>query len=197
MHTENMPIKIFLASRSPRRKELLKRLGLPFRVVKSSYREKIVSRNSPSQNAMRNAKGKALSAKVNKEYGFVVGADTFIYFRSQIIGKPKNFSDACRILEKLSGNVHYVYTGLAVYDLRTKRIRVSYAKSKVTFKKLSRSVIKNYVHKWRPLDKAGAYAVQEGGEKLIKKVEGSISNVIGLPIELFADELFRCAKDGV
>ncbi len=186
--------KIFLASRSPRRRELLKRAGYSFKIVPSSYVEKVDSRLTPSGNAMNMACGKAECARVSGKTGYVLGADTFIYFRRRIIGKPKHTKDACRILRLLSGRPHYVYTGLALRSLATGEIRTSHAKSKVIFKKLSEKVIEDYVQKNRPLDKAGAYAIQEDGRKLIKAIWGSRSNVIGLPMELLKSELKKLAK---
>ncbi len=186
--------KIFLASRSPRRRKLLKRAGYSFKIVPSSYVEKLDSQLTPSANAMNMARGKAECACASGKTGYVLGADTFIYFRGRIIGKPKNAKDACRILRLLSGKRHYVYTGLALRSLVMGEMRTSYAKSKVIFKKLSEKVIEDYVRKNRPLDKAGAYAIQEDGHKLIKAILGSRSNVIGLPMELLKSELKKFAK---
>lgn len=190
-------LKLFLASRSPRRRELLKRTGYSFKIVPSSYVEKVDSRRTPSGNAMNMARGKAECARVRAGTGCVLGADTFIYFRGRIIGKPKNMREARRILRLLSGKAHYVYTGLALRNLATGKVRTSYAKSKVVFKKLSADVIEAYVRKNRPLDKAGAYAIQEDGPKLIRAIYGSRSNVIGLPMELLRSELRKSAKAGV
>lgn len=143
---------------------------------------------------MRIARGKAERARVKVRSGYVVGADTFIYFRGKIIGKPRDLNDACQILKLLSGKAHYVYTGLAIRSLSSGRIRTSYAKSKVVFRKLSSSVIEDYVRRFRPLDKAGAYAIQQDGRKLIKALYGSRSNVVGLPVELLKSELRKCVK---
>ena len=187
-------LKLFLASRSPRRRELLKRAGYSFKIVASSYVEKVDAWRTPSGNAMNMARGKTECARVRANAGCVLGADTFIYFHGRIMGKPKNMRDACRILRLLSGKAHYVYTGLALRSLATGKVRTSYAKSKVVFKKLSGDVIEEYIQKNRPLDKAGAYAIQEDGRKLIQAIYGSRSNVIGLPMELLKSELRKCAK---
>ena len=186
---------IFLASQSPRRRELLKRTGISFRVVRSTYVERMNPKLSPSRNAVQMACGKVEHARVRSREGFVLGADTFIFLRGRIIGKPRNVKDACRILRLLSGKTHYVYTGLAIRNLATGAVQSSYAKSKVVFKKLSDSAIEKYVYEWRPLDKAGAYAIQEDGRKLIRSIRGSRSNVMGLPMELVKSELKKCLKD--
>lgn len=188
---------IFLASKSPRRRLLLKRLGLSFRIVSSTARESILKKRSPSQNAIRNAVEKVRRARVKGKSGYVLGADTFIYLHGEIIGKPKNLKDAGRILKKLSGKAHYVYTGLAIRNLQSGKTRASFARSKVRFKRLTQKEILDYVQKWRPLDKAGAYAIQEDGRKLIRSVQGSRSNVVGLPVELLMKELRQCAKESV
>lgn len=188
---------LFLASKSPRRSALLKRLGLSFRIVPSAAKERISKRKTPSQNALRNAVEKVRCASVRGKSGYVLGADTFIYFRREVIGKPKNLMDARRILTKLSGKTHYVYTGLAIRNLRTGKIHASFARSTVTFKRLTRIEISDYVQKWRPLDKAGAYAIQEDGSKIIRSVRGSKSNVVGLPVELLMKELKQCVKESV
>lgn len=188
-------MKIYLASQSPRRKELLRKAGIPFRVVKSNYKEKIYPRLSPSRTAMLNARGKARAARVPEGKGIVIGADTFIYLRGEIIGKPRNPAHARKMLKKLSGKEHAVYTGLALRDLKSGKIKTSYGKSIVAFKNLSEADIRSYVRRRKPLDKAGAYAVQEDGHKLIRSIRGSVSNVIGLPMELLIRELVRWARE--
>lgn len=186
--------KIFLASCSPRRRDILKRAGILFSVVQTSYIEKFHPKLSPAQNAIHAARGKVNHARIRSKIGYVLGADTFIYFRGHMIGKPRNLEDARRILRLLSGKTHYVYTGLALRNLATGETRTCYEKSKVVFKNFSDATIETYVRKWRPLDKAGAYAIQEDGRKLIRLVRGSRSNVIGLPMELVKSELRKCLK---
>lgn len=184
---------LYLASQSPRRRVLLRRLRLPFRIVSSSFREHIRQQESPSQNAMRNAQGKALRAGFPaRAGGIVIGADTFLYFRGRIIGKPKTLRQAFRMIEMLSGKTHRVYTGLCLLDARTGRRRLSYAVSKVTFNRMSSQAIRLMFKRVPPLDKAGGYAVQQNHRsRLIKKIEGSRTNVIGLPLELLRRELKR------
>ena len=186
---------LYLASQSPRRRELLKRFGRPFQVVRSHHRETIRQLSTPSQNAMRNAKGKALRAQLpSNARGIVIGADTFLWFRGRAIGKPKTFAQARRIVGALAGRSHWVYTGICVRDAQTGRTRVGFAKSKVTFRRLTPQAIAKYVVRVHALDKAGGYAVQEDGGELIAKIEGSRTNVIGLPMELLLKEL-RAIRD--
>ncbi|MBI4597056.1 MAG: Maf-like protein [Candidatus Omnitrophica bacterium] len=192
---------LYLASRSPRRRALLRQLGRPFRVVRSAHRETIRRNESPSANAMRNAVGKARCAKLPlRASGIVIGADTFLYFQGRVIGKPSTMRAAFRLLKKLSGNSHWVYTGLCLLDPGTGRMRAAYEKTQVTFQPMTRGAIQRLFARSSPLDKAGGYALQaclprrarrrqaDRGE-LIARIAGSRSNVIGLPLELLRREL--------
>ncbi|MBI4341334.1 MAG: septum formation protein Maf [Candidatus Omnitrophica bacterium] len=181
---------LYLASQSPRRRQLLKRLRRPFRVVPSAWREAVRAGQSPSRNAMRNARGKACKAALPpRAQGVVIGADTFLYFRGRILGKPKTQAQARRMLANLSGRSHWVYTGVCLRDVESGRCRLSYAKSHVTFRRAAHETIARYVARIKPLDKAGGYAVQEDRGVLIARIEGSRTNVIGLPLELLRREL--------
>ena len=183
---------LYLASQSPRRRMLLRRLKQPFRVVRSTHRETIRRGTPPSANAMRNAAGKARKARLPaKADGLVIGADTFLYFRGRVIGKPASMRAAYRLMRELSGRSHWVYTGLCLRDVRTGRRRESCEKTKVTFKQLSDAAIARIFRRASPLDKAGGYALQADRGELIARIEGSRSNVVGLPLELLRRELRR------
>ena len=121
--------------------------------------------------------------------GVVIGADTFLYFRGHVIGKPKTLAHACRMLKELSGKSHWVYTGLCLRDIRSGCLRTGFAKSKVAFRCPSPEAIARYVVRVHALDKAGGYAAQEDRGELIAKIEGSRTNVVGLPLELLRREL--------
>ncbi len=175
---------VYLASASTRRRALLRRLGVSFRVVASSHRERIVRDLGPSANAIRNAAGKALKARVAARSGLVLGADTFIYFRGQVFGKPRDLAQARRWLAAFAGRSHWVYTGVALRDLSSGRLRTGYCKTRVRCRRLSPAAIDRYVRATRPLDKAGGYALQDDRGRLIARIDGSRSNVIGLPLEL-------------
>ena len=183
---------LYLASQSPRRRLLLRRLRRPFRVARSDYRETIRPHEPPSVNAMRNAAGKARQAQLpSRPRGIVIGADTFLYFRGRIIGKPRTLAQARRLLRELSGRSHQVYTGICLRDPATGRARASYEKTKVVFKRLTEETITRLFRRAHPLDKAGGYALQAGRGELIARIEGSRTNVVGLPLELLRRELQR------
>jgi septum formation protein len=139
---------------------------------------------------MRNAAGKARRARLPRgAAGIILGADTFLYFRGRIIGKPRTLADARRMLRALSGRNHWVYTGICLRDAAGGREWTGYAKTKVTFKPLTEGAITRLLRRISPLDKAGAYALQADRGELIASIQGSRTNVIGLPIELVRREL--------
>jgi septum formation protein len=173
---------IYLASQSPRRKEILKEMGLAFRVVPSSYHEK-PSRKPPRRLVIDHAVGKAKKAKVKSQEGWVLGADTIVYCAGRALGKPKNLSQAYRMLRLLSGRAHAVYTGVAFLHLKTGRVWSGCEVTKVFIKKLTDAQIQNYCRKVPSLDKAGAYAIQMK-PKIAARIKGSYSNVVGLPKKL-------------
>ena len=181
---------LYLASQSPRRRALIRQLRRPFRIVRSTYRERIDPRDPPSVNAKRNAIGKVRHARLPRHAnGLVIGADTFLYFQGRIIGKPRTMTEARRLLQRLSGKSHWVYTGLCLLDAATGRWRASWERSKVTCKLLTDRTITRLFLRASPLDKAGGYAVQHERGELIARIEGSRSNVIGLPMERLRAEL--------
>jgi septum formation protein len=176
---------LYLASRSPRRRRLLAQLGRPFRVVRSTHRETIRRNQPPSVNAIRNALGKARRARLPRHaHGLILAADTFLWFRGRVIGKPRTMRQARRLLAELSGRSHWVYTGVCLQDAATGRCRTGYAKTKVTFKPLTPEVITRLFRRATPLDKAGGYALQANRDDLIARLDGSRTNVVGLPLEL-------------
>ena len=156
---------IYLASRSPRRQDLLKSAGIAYRMVKTHFRERIEPRKSPQENAVLNAARKSLHAYPVKS-GIVLGADTLIDFKGKIIGKPKNYKEAKRFLTQFSGKTHLVITGVGLSDGRTKRLKTFYVTSRVTFKKLTSKKIEAYLKTGEYRDKAGAYGYQEKGRAL-------------------------------
>ena len=175
--------KLILASGSPRRKDILNSEGIEFTVRKSGFNE--VSGKDPVFVATENAKGKAedvfnsLSVSEKKEY-MVLGADTVVFFNGKIYGKPKSPEDAKSMLKTLSGNVHTVVTGFAL--VTESGVTVDKDTTEVEFYNLSNELIEEYVSTGKPLDKAGAYGVQDGYE-LVKRFGGSYTNVVGLPKE--------------
>ena len=187
---------LYLASQSPRRRQLLRQLGRSFRVVRSQHQERIRRGAPPSVNAMRNAVGKTMKATLPRgASGTVIGADTFLYFQGRVIGKPRSLQEARRMLHALSGRSHWVYTGFCVRSVPAGRCRTAYEKTRVTFKQLSDETITRLFSRASPLDKAGGYALQADRGDLIARLEGSRSNVIGLPLERLKREL-RAMEQG-
>lgn len=178
--------KIILASVSPRRKELLKKIGIKFKVVESDFKEFTDPNLKPQELVKKLSLEKAKAVFKNHKDSIIIAADTIVVIRNEIIGKPKDKKDAKRMLNKLSGKMHYVYTGFTIID--SKPITKS-VKSKVYFRNLSSKEIDDYVAHEKPFDKAGAYAVQEKAGIFIKKIEGDFFNVVGLPIYALAREL--------
>lgn len=179
---------IYLASQSPRRRDILKDLGFKFKIVPSSYEEKNRSSAHPEKLVKRHALGKIREAKVSGKAGILLGADTIVWLDGVIYSKPKGMKGAVRTLSKLSGREHRVYTGVALKNLATGKILTDFAFTKVKMKKLSLDKIHQYFETVNPLDKAGAYAIQEGF-KIVQKISGSHTNVIGLPKELLSELL--------
>lgn len=173
---------LYLASVSPRRCEILRKMRIPFQQVKSLYREKAISKFSPEELVLRHAIGKAQRA-LTPSKGLVLGADTLVWCYNRVLEKPRNRSEAFQMLKILSGKSHWVYTGVALWDQRAEKITTGIAKTKVIFRRLSDTAISNYMKRVSPLDKAGAYAIQEG-PRIVRRIVGSYSNVMGLPREL-------------
>ena len=177
--------RLVLASGSPRRCALLKEAGFAFSINPSGAREVIDSALSPEENARLNAlrKAKAVSGKVLE--ALVLGADTIVFYDGRYFGKPKNHADALRTLSHLSGTTHTVLTGIALVD-EGKGIELSDCDTtRVTMRNVSPYIIREYVESGKWLSKAGGFAIQEVGDKFIEKIEGSYTNVVGLPMERF------------
>jgi septum formation protein len=173
---------LILASGSPRRTELLTKARIPYEVVPSAYVEDNHRDACPRDTVLRNALGKAREVAARVKRGIVLGADTVVSLDDHVLYKPKNEEDAFRMLRSLSGQVHEVYTGFALVDAASGREHTEFAIAKVTFKQLSDEEIRAYIATGEPLDKAGSYAMQEGGVRYVTNVNGCPSTVIGLPI---------------
>lgn len=174
--------KLILASSSPRRKALLRDAGISFICHPAEIVETILADESVEQHVMRLAKEKAESVAQLYPDSIILGADTVVFFDQKIFGKPKDLPAASEMLLSLSGNTHQVLTGLSLARYK-KQSTCWYSVTEVTFNKLSDETIKAYFELVNPLDKAGAYAIQEHGKMLVKSINGLFSNVIGLPIE--------------
>lgn len=184
--------KLILASNSPRRKELLTAYGFEFTVLGSNFNEKTLNL-SPEQTVKLNAEGKALDVyqKEKDEKIVVLGADTVVEFNGEILGKPKDEAHAREMLSNLSGKTHSVWTGYCIISARNRL--VSAVQTKVTFNELSKELIEEYILTGKPMDKAGAYGIQDGFD-LVKAFDGSFNNVVGLPVEIFKEKLDEVLK---
>ena len=190
-------MKIILASNSPRRKELLAGLGIPYDVfvlqgIDESYPDTLPANEVAEYIARKKAKAyrneNAKLSIINCQLSIILTADTIVVCDGEILGKPRDAADACAMLRKLSGKTHQVYTG---YCLQTADKTVSGTVcSDVTFKELSDEEITYYVEKYKPLDKAGAYGIQEWiGYIGITGIRGSYYNVMGLPVQRIYEEI--------
>ncbi len=181
---------IILASQSPRRRELLKTLTSHFEVMVSEAEEIIDQKKSPIENVQNLAEKKMVWVAKSNPGRFVIGADTVVAFDDEILGKPEDEKDACRILRLLSGNLHQVITGVAaagpgINDFVQAEVSI------VQFKTLTDDQISDYVATGEPMDKAGAYAIQGKGAELIESHKGSYSNIVGFPLEIVKPLLIR------
>ena len=178
-----------LASTSPRRAELLSLLPLKFTVIASDAQEVAHGYLTPLEVCQLNAHRKARAVAKQHPDSLVLGADTLVFLGSEIFGKPRSLAEAERMLLRLSGKTHQVVTGVSLIHLRRHQEKIFAVSTDVLFHPLTKSQIKNYLGKINPLDKAGAYAIQERGELIIAEIAGSFSNVVGLPVERLGMEL--------
>ena len=184
-----MTPRIVLASSSPRRKELLLQIGLSFTVAPEDIDENVLPGEQPEAYAARVALDKARIASQRAGEGVIIAADTIVVIGDSILGKPADAHDAKRMLAMLSGKEHRVVTALAVMDATTAKSVTRTSVTKVWFRDLSDREITDYVATGEPLDKAGAYGIQERGALLVERIEGCYSNVVGLPLSLLGELL--------
>lgn len=183
--------RLILASASPRRRELLGRLGLPFEVLPADVTEHEDVTTDPRVMVSRNAALKAEWVAARHPDAIVLGADTTVFIDGLSLNKPRDAAEARAMLRRLSGRSHTVYTGLAVRCARDGLALDAGESSEVRFKSLDDAVIEAYLAQVHTLDKAGGYAIQEHGDLIVEQVEGSMSNVIGLPLEALRSALSR------
>ncbi len=185
-------IPIYLASKSPRRRKLLKQLNLKFKSFSVEMDEIVLPNESPSKVVLRLSKEKMNLAKKKVNKGIIITADTIVVLNKNIIGKPVNKKDAYRILKTLSGKTHTVYTGYSIYNFSNNKSITELEKTSVTFRELTDQEIKEYISGGSPMDKAGAYGIQDDfGAVFIKKINGCYYNVVGLPLSRVYHALLR------
>lgn len=184
--------RLILASESPRRRRLLKTFGIPFRVITPHVAERHPRGATATRIVAANAQRKADDVARRFSRGVVLAADTIVVLDGKIFGKPRHRAQALRMLRALSGRVHRVYTGVCVVDVDRHRRWTDVARTRVRMRRLSSAEITQLSRSGRHLDKAGAYAVQDLETLLIDTVRGSLSNVIGLPLDIVGKRLAQC-----
>jgi septum formation protein len=177
---------VILASQSPRRKNLLRQIGMKFRVVPSGVAEVMSPSQSPGDNAKRIALEKATEVAAQVREGIVIGADTIVVLDHHILNKPTSKEDAKRMLKLLSGREHSVFTGFALVDAESKKHVAGVEETKVRFRKLDEEEILAYIESGSPMDKAGSYGIQDDfGAVFIERVNGCFYNIVGFPLARF------------
>ena len=190
----NLP-PIILASASPRRAELLREIVEEFQVIPGHAEEFQPEQFSPVESCLLNAYRKARVIAKRFPDALVAGADTEVCLGRRVFGKPRDREDAQRMLAELAGRTHLVITGVCLLHLRRHQQRLFADITRVTFKELDAPEISAYLDRINPLDKAGAYAIQENGDMIVERAEGSFSNVVGLPVERLREELERMSVE--
>jgi nucleoside triphosphate pyrophosphatase len=186
-----MKPSLVLASQSPRRRELLSILGIPFEVIPADIAEIPGSGESPEQFVVRAAREKGIEVAGRVSTSVVLSADTVVTIDNLILGKPEDESHAVRMLKQLSGRQHVVYTAVCVIDQIHGETHEALEKTDVWFRSMTKGEITDYVRREDVLDKAGAYAIQGYAGVYISKIEGNYGNVMGLPLPVVHDFLRR------
>jgi septum formation protein len=182
---------LVLASSSPRRVALLSEGGFEFEIASPRVTEKFSTNLTLCEVTLWNAIRKGMSIAQTRPDAVVLAADTLVALENQIIGKPADLSEAAQILQRLSGRTHQVCSAVAIYQQTLGKSAVFHESSHVRFRRLSDAMIQSYLAKVDTLDKAGAYAAQGSGAEIIAKIEGSFTNVVGLPMEKTVAELAK------
>lgn len=186
--------RVILASNSPRRRRLLEKVGLDFTVIPSEVDESSVIPSSPESYVKTLAEAK--SGNISNKYpdSWIIGADTIVFIDNTILGKPVSCDEAYAMLNSLSAKTHQVHTGYCICHKATNHFFSECVTTDVSFKKLSGKEIEWYINSGEPFDKAGAYAIQGIGTFLVKRINGSYTNVVGLPV---CEVLEYLIKEGV
>lgn len=184
-----MKRKIILASGSPRRKELLKSVGLTFRVVSSRIDEKLNPRLKPQRQAEELSLQKAVAVSKKYDDAVIIAADTIVVIDDEILLKPVDFREAKRFLRKLAGRKHQVITGFTIIDTNSRKRITKSAVTDVYMKHLTKREIDSYILREETSDKAGGYGIQGLGAVLFEKIEGDYFNIVGLPLYSLSEEL--------
>jgi len=192
MKTKSPPL--ILASKSPRRKDLLEQAGLTFSVIPSCVDENGIDIRTPEKLVKTLAEAKARDVAAAYPESWVIGADTIVLIQGEILGKPDSIETARRMIQQLSGQIHQVFSGYAIFCEATQTCISGVEKTDVHFRNLSQADIEWYIQTQEPYDKAGAYAIQGLGSFLVKRICGSYTNVVGLPV---CEVLEHLLKNGI
>lgn len=185
-------LPIYLASKSPRRRKLLKQLNLKFKSFSVETDENVLLNEKPEKAVLRIAEEKMLVARKKIKFGIIITADTLVFLDGKVLGKPLNQSDAFRMLKKLSNKTHQVYTAYCLHNTETDKTIIEFLKTDVTFRKLTDQEIRDYIKTGSPMDKAGAYGIQDDfGAVFVDHINGCYYNVVGLPLSKFYHALLR------
>jgi septum formation protein len=183
MGDNHQKARLILASKSPRRSDLLRRAGIAFDVVPSRFDESRVPMiDDPVRYVAMLSKSKTMEVDAANPDRWVIGADTIVLSEGQVLGKPKDSESARAMLSGLSGKTHQVFTGFTISCVSRHREFTDVVRTEVSFKTLAPHEIDWYIHTGEPFDKAGAYAIQGVGTFLVRRINGSYTNVVGLPV---------------
>lgn len=179
-----MKQRVILASASPRRKELLEQIDLEFDVIPSKAEEIVLPDETPEEHVVRLSIDKATEVANRKDVDgrWFIGSDTIVLCNEQILGKPADQQHACEMLRQLSGREHHVLSGYAILDKQTGKQCAEAVSTRVRFRDLTDEEIARYIATGEPMDKAGSYAIQGRGVCFVAGIEGSYTNVVGLPL---------------
>lgn len=189
-----MKEEVMLASQSPRRREYMALLGVPYRCQSPQVDETRCNVRRPDRRCVALARQKAMAVADDYPQAWCIGADTLVVVDDEILGKPRDEADAYGMLQRIQGRSHLVYTGVCLYRKKTDEQLCGYRRTRVWFAPMSAQQIRAYIRTGEPMDKAGAYGIQGRAAAYIQKIEGCYFNVVGLPVQLLAE---LCKQAGV
>lgn len=180
-----------MASQSPRRAHLLSLIGFEFKVLPSNLDESLIKVPNPELHVKALSFSKAQKVSKSVIQGLIIGADTIVVLNDEILGKPDTPLEATKMLTKLSGQTHTVYTGFSLFEKPSGKIATDFEKTTVRFRELFDWEIENYVNTQKPMDKAGAYGIQDQSAVFVDRIEGCFYNVVGFPLSKFYTTLIN------
>ena len=189
LNSQEQSPKIILASASPRRRILLKQIGVQFEIIPSTIEEDISLKLNPDEFVEHYAELKAKNVSQNRHDSLVIGADTVVVFNGSILGKPRSFDEAYTTLSILSDNTHSVYTGVSIQQKNKSISHTFHSQTQVTFNRVTNEEINFYIENYKPYDKAGSYGIQDWFSVCVEKIDGCYFNVMGLPLNRLYTEL--------